>query len=542
MQMAINALTKNTKHLISALYKSGVKNFVVSPGSRTTPVALLLAEYDRQNDDMNLYIDVDERSASFFALGIAKKQQEPVVLLGTSGTAITEYTSAVAEAYISHIPLIVLSTDRPAELQGNGAPQTLPQHQIFGEFTKNYVSFTLQDDHPDVTAYIDFMTQKLVHESKIAPCGPLQINLPLRKPLMPQLDDKQNIVVSSLTFAMPVKTIDALELSQTRVLILAGPNEDGDYASELAEFSKQYHVPIIADVLSRVRTQETIYGIDALLKSNMIRPNYKPELVIRFGATPVSANVLQWLKSENIPVWYVGLTAGSDHSRHATRVFQISPTVFLSQITVTNNLEFYQLWQDLNVKPRQVMGEASIASTLDAILPEHTTIFVANSMAIRDMDDIFTGKLTRSIYANRGANGIDGIVSTALGMSSTSSQRSVLLIGDLTLFHDMNGLMMAKQYQLPLDVIVINNNGGGIFSFLPQATAEYYFETLFGTPLNLDMTKVASLYDMPYIKINQAQDLKAIIATPIDGPRLIEFKSNRRSNVTAHHQLMGSDK
>ncbi|CAM3122334.1 2-succinyl-5-enolpyruvyl-6-hydroxy-3-cyclohexene-1-carboxylic-acid synthase [Leuconostoc rapi] len=540
--MANNALTKNTKHLIKALYESGVKNFVVSPGSRTTPVALLLAEYDRQNDDINLYIDVDERSAGFFALGIAKKQQEPVVLLGTSGTAITEYTSAVAEAHISHVPLIVLSTDRPSELQGNGAPQTLTQHQIFGEFTKNYVSFTLQDEHPDVTTYIDFMTQKLVHESKIAPRGPLQINLPLRKPLMPQLGDKEDIVVSSLTFAQPLKTIDMLKLSQTRVLILAGPNEDADYLPELTEFSNRYHVPVIADVLSRVRTQKTVYGIDALLKSGMITPNYRPELVIRFGATPVSASVLQWLKSENIPVWYVGLTAGSDHSRHTTRVFQISPNEFLSQTTVTNNLEFYQLWQELNAKSRQVTGEASISRTLDNILPEQTTIFVANSMAIRDMDDIFTGKLTQNIYANRGANGIDGIVSTALGMSSTSSQRSVLLIGDLTLFHDMNGLMMAKQYQLPLDIVVVNNNGGGIFSFLPQATAELYFETLFGTPLNLNMAKVASLYDMPYVKINQAQDLKTVIVAPIDGPRLIEFKSDRLSNVKAHHQLMGSNK
>lgn len=539
--MVNNALTKNIKHLIYSLYASGVKDFVVSPGSRTTPVALLLAEYACQNNDINLYIDVDERSAGFFALGIAKKKQEPVALLGTSGTAITEYTSAVAEANISHIPLIILSTDRPAELQGNGAPQTLIQHKIFGEFTKNFVSFTLQDDHPDITAYIDFMTQRLVHESISVPRGPLQINLPLRKPLMPQLDDDNDIAITRLDFAQPTITMDKLNLTQTRVLVVAGPNEDADYLAELTEFSKQYHVPVIADILSRVRTSETVYGIDALLKAEQVTSEYIPDLVIRFGATPVSARILQWLKSENIPVWYVGLTAGADHSRHTTRVLPISPNEFLSQTTVTNHPEFYQLWQDLNLKTRQVTGEGSIASTLNDVLPKNTAVFVANSLAIRDMDDIFTGKLTQNVYANRGANGIDGIVSTALGMSSTSLQRSVLLIGDLTLFHDMNGLMMAKQYQLPLDIIVINNNGGGIFSFLPQAAAKLYFETLFGTPLNLDMTKIASLYDMPYIKINQAQDLKAIITSVADGPRLIEFKSNRADNVRERQQLIGSD-
>jgi len=195
--------------------------------------------------------------------------------------------------------------------------------------------------------------------------------------------------------------------------------------------------------------------------------------------------------------------------------------------------------EHLNQKKRHITGEASIAHVLDRVLPDQTAVFVANSMAIRDMDDVFTGQTTQNIYANRGANGIDGIVSTALGMSSTSPRRSVLLTGDLTLFHDMNGLMMARQYHLPIDIIVINNNGGAIFSFLPQAMAESYFDMLFGTPLNLNVSKIADVYELSYVKIKTADELEQVMKTPVTGTRLIEFESNRSNNVKAHQQLMG---
>ncbi|WP_220739342.1 2-succinyl-5-enolpyruvyl-6-hydroxy-3-cyclohexene-1-carboxylic-acid synthase [Leuconostoc miyukkimchii] len=537
--MTINVLTKNTKHLLHALYQSGVRHFVISPGSRTTPVALLLAEYAQQNNNIKLYVDVDERSASFFALGIAKVLGEPVVILGTSGTAITEYTSAVAEASVSHIPLIILSTDRPSELQNNGAPQTLPQHQIFGNLAKNYITLTLQDAHPDITEYIDYMTQKLVHSANSGIRGPLQINLPLRKPLMPQLNDTTEITVKPLIFNELETTMSPITLSESRVVILAGPNEGEDYHLQLRNFAIENNVPVIADVLSRTRTQETIYGIDALVKANVLTESYKPDLVIRFCATPISASILQWLKDKNIPVWHVGIAAGSDHSRHVSRVFKILPAAFIAQLSLKNDASFYDLWQNLNNKKRKIIGEAAVSRTLDDILPENTAVFVANSMAIRDMDDVFTGKHTRHVYANRGANGIDGVVSTALGMASTlKDQRSVLLTGDLTLFHDMNGLMMARQYHLPIDIVVINNDGGAIFSFLPQAEAKEYFDMLFGTPLDLNMAKVADLYDLTYVKIDSADELLQTFKSSVNGPRLIEIKSDRLQNVSAHRELM----
>lgn len=537
--MSNETLTRNTKHLLHALFQSGVRHFVVSPGSRSTPIALLLAAFARENTAIKLYIDVDERSAGFFGLGIAKTCQTPVVLLGTSGTAIVEYAAAVAEAHVSHIPLIVLSTDRPAELQVNGAPQTLPQHRVFGELTQQFLSFNLQDDHPDTTAYIDFMVQKSVHAARTDRRGPMQINLPLRKPLMPDLTAREPITVAPLTFHAPTPHFDTQHLTQQRVVILAGPNEGASYQAALSQFSQAYAVPVIADVLSRARTPETIYGIDALLQAGLVTEAYRPDLVIRFGATPVSARVLQWLRQANIPVWHVDTHAGTDHSRHISQAILQSPMDFLSSHTVTNHQAFYDLWQALNERARHIQGEAALPYHLDQTVAENTPIFVANSMAIRDMDDIFTGQTTQEIYANRGANGIDGVISTAMGMSSTTKQRSLLITGDLTLFHDMNGLMMARKYQLPIDILVVDNNGGAIFSFLPQAAEPDYFELLFGTPLDLDMAKVAQLYELPYVVLSAASELKAVLANQVAGPRLIVFQSNRQNNVADHQQLLG---
>lgn len=537
--MSNETLTKNTKHLLQALFQSGVRHFVVSPGSRSTPIALLLAEFAHQEDRLQLYVDVDERSAGFFALGIAKTIQEPVAVLGTSGTAITEYTAAVAEAAISHIPLIILSTDRPAELQQNGAPQTLSQQHLFGDMTKNYLEITLQDSHPDVTAYIDFMVQKQVHSSLSAPRGPLQINLPLRKPLMPVLHEPTAVAVAPLVFETPTPHFDPQQLAYERVVILAGPNEGADYQQALAQFSRANHVPVIADVLSRVRTPDTIYGIDALIKAGKLATVPQPDLVIRFGATPVSALVLQWLSQNNIPVWHVDEQAGTDHSRHLSRAIIQSPQDFLRQVTVANQPDFAAQWQALNHVPRQPIGELALPHVLDQVVAPQTPIFVANSMAIRDMDDVFTGQTTQRIYANRGANGIDGVVSTAMGMSSTTNQRSILLTGDLTLFHDMNGLMMARQYQLPIDIIVVNNDGGAIFSFLPQAAEPDYFELLFGTPLGLEIEKIAALYDMPFVALAAPDDLANVLGQPVKGPRMIVYTSDRQANVAAHRRFLG---
>lgn len=535
-----DTLTFNTKHLLQALFESGIRHFIMSPGSRSTPIALLLAEYAEQNIEIKLFVDVDERSAGFFALGIAKTLLEPVALLGTSGTAIAEYMPAVAEAYAANIPLVVLSTDRPQELQFNGAPQTIPQSNLFGQLTKQAVLIRLQDMHSDVTEYIDFMVQKVVNLSITAPCGPIQINLPLRKPLMPVLARQDEVHVQRVVFEQQTVQYHLSPITAKRLLILAGPNVLDSYDDSLKNFAIKNNVPVIADVLSQSRHTYTIHGIDVLLQAHKINADLKPDLVVRFGKTPVSARVLQWLKEEKILTWHVDEDAGVDHTRHIARAIKMSPNDFLENMHLTpskNQIDFNQKWLSLP-KVIKARNEMNIITALDDAVPDDTHIFVANSMPIRDMDNFFTGNHTQRIYANRGANGIDGVISSALGMSAVVKQRSILLTGDLTLFHDMNGLMMAKNYQLPLDIIVINNNGGGIFSFLPQAGAPKYFEQLFGTPLNIDMKKIADLYDIDYHQLSVPEALSQILQTPSKTTRLIEYKSDRQRNRDDHRDVL----
>lgn len=539
-------LTNNGQHLIQSLVMQGVQHIVVSPGSRSTPLALLLAEYvTHVNPEFQIHMAVDERDAAFLALGLAKAQQMPVALLATSGTATANYLPAIAEAKLSHVPLIVLTTDRPQELRHVGAPQTMPQLGMYGEHAKRAIELTLQDEHADVTEYIMYETQHLVHEATTAPAGPVQINLPLRKPLMPDLGTEWPITTPQ-TFVEITQTIDMTEvealLANKRIAILAGPAESAWSADAFEELAEKWQVPVIADVLSGVRGQKhMISGIDSLIAADAIPTQAIPDVVIRFGGTPVSGRVLPWLKSNKVLEIQVGTQhLGHDHSRHASiNIAGDEMTILanLMNLDVQSDAEFLQAWlktqtQLSDVQQNDVLTEMSVANAL-AALPEEQQIFLANSMVIRDFDNYWQPESVVKTMANRGANGIDGTIASAVGMAF-NGQPTWLPIGDLTLFHDMNGLMLARQNNVDLTLIVTNNNGGGIFSFLPQAQADDYFEEMFGTPQNLDIQKIAALYDADYQLITDAAELDTLVTSPWHGLRIIEVQTTRQDNVAVH--------
>ncbi|CAH1852043.1 2-succinyl-5-enolpyruvyl-6-hydroxy-3-cyclohexene-1-carboxylic-acid synthase [Convivina praedatoris] len=531
--MKVDRLTFNTKHLISALVVAGVKNFVISPGSRSTPIALLIAEYAQYDPAICYWIDVDERSAAFFALGLAKGLQQPVVLLATSGTAVLEYLPAVAEAQVSEIPLILLTANRPQELQDLGAAQTIPQIEPFTVYAKKQLSLVLQDDEPDVTEYIDFKVQALVHEAGRAPAGPVQIDLPLRKPLLPAMGEEPIDPVQPLAYAaMGKRTLDKSQslTGYQRIMILAGPNVTADYQDQLWRFAQEYSIPVWTDILSRVRTPKSLYGLNDWLTDDKLGSQYFPDLVLRFGKTPISPSLLAWLKQKAIPIWQIGTPADLDYTRQSQRCFEMVPSEFLNSVACVQSDEqqdFNARWQALS--PNKGTSRASdLISCLDQIVNPEQAIFVANSLSIRQMDTYFSGKNSHKIYANRGVNGIDGVISSALGLSASQKQhRSILLTGDLSFFHDMNGLMMAKKYQLPLDIIVMNNNGGGIFAGLPQAQCNQYFTELFATPLNLDFQSIAQVYDLPYTALQNLAQLPQLLNRSVTaGPQLILYESD----------------
>lgn len=541
-------LTENIKALIESLYQQGVRHVVVSPGSRTTPVALLLAEFvTHQVADMHLHIAVDERSAGFLGLGIAKTKNEPVVLLATSGTATVNYAPAMAEASSSHVPLIALTTDRPEELQAIGAPQTLHQTNLYGDQTKADVTISVQSTTPDTFAYIVYKTQHLVHLATMAPAGPIQINLPLRKPLMPDLGQAWP-EVTPLVFAATDASVQLDdEWLKGPVMFLGGPQEGANYSEQLSQVAQRHDVPVIADVLSQMRPGSTaIVGIDALISAGTIADLPMPKLVVRFGGTPVSAKVLAWLKDNQIQVVQVGTAfSGRDHSRYTDVVVEAEAPTFLNafdQLDFKNNAEFSQAWQGTQKDVARVVANVADFNDLQVVqamtqLPADTNLFIANSMPIRDYDNYWQVENAVHVWANRGANGIDGTISSAVGMA-LDHENNWLAIGDLAFYHDMNGLMLAKQEKINLTILVTNNDGGGIFSFLPQAAAYEYFELLFGTGQGLSIAKVAELYDAKYTLATSQQALVELVKAPSQGLHLIEVQTQRQTNYEAHQTVL----
>ncbi|SOB42353.1 2-succinyl-5-enolpyruvyl-6-hydroxy-3-cyclohexene-1-carboxylate synthase [Weissella viridescens] len=547
-----NDLTLNLKHFIQSLYAQGVRHVVISPGSRTTPVALLWAEFAATvQTDMQIHMAVDERDAGFLGLGIAKTQQVPVALLATSGTATVNYAPAIAEAAVSHVPLIAVTTDRPEELQGIGAPQTLDQQALFGTHVKKAMTVTMQSTTPDTTEYIDYAVQDAVHLAGQQPAGPIQINLPLRKPLMPELGAVWPNV-ETVQYAEAEAVFEVPESLRTQfaeaVMFLDGPAESTTYQKQLQAVAERHALPILTDVLGQVRPNaNAITGIDALIESGCVKAYPTPRLIVRFGGTPVSAKVLQWIKAENISVVQVGKNfVGRDHSRVARYQLDVTETAFLmafDQAVAPQMPGFLEQWQTsrevvAQTVARQSLSDVGVVKAM-ACLPAETQLFIANSMAIRDYDNYWQPQHAVTAWANRGANGIDGTVATATGMA-LGHANNWLAIGDLALFHDMNGLMLAKQAQVNLNVLVINNDGGGIFSFLPQAQAQDYFETLFGTPQALSVEKIAALYDAPYTQITDLAQLDALVQTPAKGLRFIEVITDRSENVAQHQMILAA--
>lgn len=551
--MTNHVLTNNIKHLLGALTMQGVTRFVVSPGSRTTPIALLVAEMANLRDDVQVFVDVDERSAGFFALGMAKATGTPVALLATSGTATANYLPALVEATVSHVPLVVLTTDRPEELQAIGAPQTINQTNLYGSYAKDFASLSMQDAHEDVTAYIDYRVQSLVATSIAAPAGVVQINLPLRKPLMPDLGENWPTIkghfTGKTTTEMSAQQVAAIQnlLRSPKVAVLGGPSETSFFDGEIIKaFADKFAAPLWSDLLSDTRgLNGVINGIDAMLEAGVVSDEHIPDVVVRFGGTPVSAKVIAWLAENDVQVIQVGENfVGHDHSRQATLDVPVSITTFNKQLSAndTRDDSFRVAWLQLSSRVNEAVAETAVNELKIPAglteLSEGTPVFVANSMPIRDMDNYYVPTNRVRILANRGANGIDGTVSTAAGVIAATGRPGVLVTGDLTLFHDMNGLMMAKQYQLDMTIFVVNNNGGGIFSFLPQAAAKDYFEEMFGTPLDLSVEKIAALYDAKYTLVDDASELQALLTKPMNGLRLFEWRSDREQNVSDHRALI----
>ncbi|MBC1558285.1 2-succinyl-5-enolpyruvyl-6-hydroxy-3-cyclohexene-1-carboxylic-acid synthase [Listeria booriae] len=560
-------MTEYLAAFVEELVQAGVKEAVISPGSRSTPIALLMAEHPT----LKIYVDVDERSAGFFALGIAKASKRPVVLLCTSGTAAANYFPAVAESNLSQVPLLVLTADRPHELRNVGAPQAMDQVQLFGTHVKDFTDMALPENSTEMLRFAKWHGSKAVDIAMNAPRGPVHLNFPLREPLMPILEPSPFAVTDKkrrhvhiyythevLEDAVITQIIEAC--AGKRGVFVAGPLDKKAFSPKIVALAEQIGWPILADPLSQLRSYGAYSDVvidqyDAILQEEAARVALQPEVVIRFGVMPVSKSLSKWLEALEDVMFYVvdPGAAWKDPIKAVTNMIHCDEHFLVQALTEgwqeKTEPSWTKTWHDLNGKVQAVMrehmaeleqlDEGKLVYELREWIPERAGLFIGNSMPIRDVDTYFAqiNKQVRML-ANRGANGIDGVVSSALGASLTE-QPMYLLIGDLSFYHDMNGLLMAKKYGLNLTIIVVNNNGGGIFSFLPQAKEPKYFETLFGTGADLDFRYAAALYDGDFHEVKDWDELHDALdkAQFHKGLDIIEVKTNRYENVDGHRAL-----
>ena len=540
--------------LVDEFYQLGVRHAVFSPGSRSTTMAMLFKEHE----GFETYMNIDERSASFMALGIAKAHKEPTVLVCTSGSAVAHYLPAILEAQYTGIPLIVLSADRPHTLLHVGAPQTVDQHKIFGTAVNYFEELAVPQESHYYT-YPRQVARKAYMKAMDTKKGPVHINVPLFEPLVPELSrnhfeaGRSSFKVVKPNYGGAFSCDDGNNLLERyeRILILAGPQIDIDEANTIRSFGEALQAPILADPLSNVRgcgaSDVVISTYDALLAGQALWHELKPDCVIQFGQIVVSKRVQQMIASWT-DVEYIEVNPTMDSMNptgKTTMHVQASIDVFTHLYGKNNSSDTYlNIWQRLEQEGKKQLSsainephcfEGRTIRELQQYIPENGQIFVANSMTIRDFDYFwFSGGSRAVLYGNRGVNGIDGTISTALGLA-VNGRPTYLVTGDLSLFHDLNGLAVAKTHNLNLTIILHNNDGGGIFEYLPQKGTKH-FDYLFSTSQGLDYSGAAKLYGCGYTKISSPNELSSVLANVSQetGVHIIEIPTNREYSRELH--------
>jgi 2-succinyl-5-enolpyruvyl-6-hydroxy-3-cyclohexene-1-carboxylate synthase len=560
---------------VDELVRSGVRHVCISPGSRSTPLAMRFADHP----DVKIWVHIDERSSAFFALGMAKTSRCPVALVCTSGSAAANYFPAVVEAFYGRVPLIVLTADRPHELRDVGAPQTIDQLRLYGGHVKWFVEMALPEATPEMLRYARTTAARAAFLAASNPAGPVHLNFPFREPLVPIP------VKGTDTFARPagkpyVRAVQgerclaeatlkrlAEEVRQTaRGLVICGPQDNPGLAEAVAELAEILDYPVLADPLSQVRCGShnkghVVSAYDAFLRHAGFAENTVPELVIRFGAMPVSKPLLMYLKrhaSCRQMVVDVG-ERWNEPTLLADEKIDADPAVFCRQLTEklhaigrpSRSGGWFKLWEEANGRAETAMRaamegmdegffEGRVFVELAELMPDGAVLYVGNSMPVRDLDTFYPrGDKRVRFLGNRGVNGIDGIVSSSIGAGAASDEPVVLVIGDLSFYHDLNGLLAAKQHGLKITIVLLNNNGGGIFSFLPQAGHPRYFEQLFGTPIGLDFQKAVEMYGGRFTRAEDWEGFRAAVRDGLNGGGLsvVEVRTDRALNVKLHGKI-----
>ena len=596
---------------VEELVRAGVRDVVVCPGSRSTPLALAL----RAEPAIRTWLHLDERAGAYLALGIARAARRPSAILGTSGTAVVNMAPAVVEARHGRVPLVVLTADRPPELRDRGAPQTIDQDHLFGRFAKWFTELPVPEASAAALAHLRGVVGRAVATALEAPAGPVQINLPYREPLVPDGDLRppadeaggdgadeaggdgdrgapQTIDQAEARPADPppyvrlvpgLRVLDGPALDElvgrlavsTRPLIVCGPLDVPWFAGAVARLAAAIGAPILADALANVRLgthdrSHVIVRHDAIVRSRTFRDAHAPDLVIRFGGTPTSKALLEMLREQRASQVVVDDGGWTEPTLLPATIVHADPARLAAGLAerlerrggrVERDPTAPDAWlDDWLTADRAADGairtwlagldepfEGAAFSELEEVLPDGAILYAGNSMPVRDLDAFLAGgEAAVRCLANRGANGIDGVVSAALGAATAGPL--VLVVGDVSFIHDLNALVGARLNGISATIVLIDNDGGGIFSFLPQATTERpgvglpeHFEELFGTPHGIDVAPIVAALGGEHGRVGPGE-IGAAVRDSLGRPgvRVLELRTERRRNVELHRACQGA--
>ena len=556
--------------LVDELARAGVTDACLAPGSRSAPLALALAEHP----GITVHVHLDERSAAFFALGAAKRSGRPVAVVCTSGTAAANFHPAVLEADQARTPLLVLTADRPPELRGTGANQATDQLKLYGSAVRWFCEVGVPADDPGAGRYWRSLASRAVAEATGPPSGPVHLNLAFAEPLVPpglggdpapgRPDGAPWTKAPPAVWAPDPGDVAALAeavRANPNGLLVAGWGVDLD--PEVVDgFAAAAGWPVLADPLSGARRgPAAVSAYDGLIRAPGFAAAHRPSLVVRVGAAPTSKALTGWL-DESVPQVLVDPAGGwLDPGRAASLRLTADPAALLAAVTARLGATgpggpaspvrpWLREWLEADRLAREAIDgllddwaepfEGRVARDLVAWMPDGGTLVVGSSMPVRDVDAFAAPRDGLRFVANRGLSGIDGFVATALGVAAAGTEPVAALCGDLTLLHDASSLLGAAGRPRGVVLVVCDNDGGGIFSFLPQARLPAdLFEPLFGTPHGLDLTAVAAAARVPVTVVEKAAGLVPALDAALagGGTRLVVVRGERAANLARHRAV-----
>ena len=553
---------------MEALLRVGLRQAVISPGSRSAPLTIALARHP----GIETVPVLDERSAAFFALGLARRSGQPVLLVCTSGTAGANYYPAIIEAAESGVPLLVITADRPPEMRACASGQTIDQQKIFGRYPNFYHELAVPEAAEPLFRYLRQTVAHAFARASYPFAGPVHLNAPFRDPLAPIADgstEKWAKTVDWTAFFDFLAPPDAVE-SATKIpalgtdvhgIIVAGvaqPADPAAYAAAVGAIARKLGWPVLADGLSPARHHAALIPhlvttYDALLRNKELAASLRPERVLCLGGWPTSKLLRDWLQASGAPTWLASDRPDNRDALHGrTRVLPISLGALAAGLPGDKEPSGYErVWSDHEQRARAILDERlgaenslfepKAAWLLARHLPEGTALFVANSMPVRDIEYVWAaGNRRLRPFCNRGGNGIDGTLSTALGVAH-GGQPAVLLTGDLALLHDTNGFLLRPKFRGSLTIVLINNRGGGIFEHLPVAQFQPPFEEFFATPQEADFAGLAAAYGAGHILVGDWAHFTTLISTlPASGVRILEVRTDRKRDAAGRKQLFAA--